>query len=266
MKKKSSLWVLSPLFFIFISCTTESQIEKQFAYAQELVIKKKYKEAIDAYSKIAKLRKFKDLSEKSMMNMASVHYFYLKDNENAFHILDGLVQRSSDITRIIKALRMKAYIYHYSIKDFEKALMEYQKVLDFDLTHREKSEVLFEIAECYFLLNQYDQARVEFLKSSELTQDILLKERISYEVATSYFLESQYEKAEATYKDHQRLFSKGKYDLQVSLNLAKSLESQEKLKEAILIYKEILKDNPKQQIAVLKLKKVEERYKIKGLK
>jgi len=266
IKKTSFLFSLHLFLFLFISCTTESNVEKQFVKAQELVVKKKYTESLNVYSKIAKQKRFKDLSEKSLMNMASVHYFYLKENENALRILDSLIQKTTHITRIIKALRMRASIFHYSVKDFEKALLAYQRVLDFDLTRREKSEVFFEIAQCYFLMGQYEQARVEFSKSSELTENLFLKERVSYEIATSFFLESLYVQAEMAYKKHQKNFLKGKYDLQVAFNLAKSLESQEKLTEAIIVYKEILKDNPQQQIAKLKLKKVEERYKTKGLK
>ncbi len=138
---------------------------------------------------------------------------------------------------VLVAQEAAAHIVKYSLRDYSRAISYYQRLLEQPTGERDK--YLYEIADCYFRLDNYSQARIELESlleeqpQSELLPDVL------YRKGGLLLLENRIKEARA---DWQRLidqFPGSSYSLQAGFNLAKMLEEEDHLQEALKAYQQL---------------------------
>jgi TolA-binding protein len=155
------------------------------------------------------------------------------------------------------ARRQVATLFKYRLDDCGQAIAAYQKVLD--LPGPANDQLQYEVADCYFRLNNFEQARIEFetllnnYPSSDLTAEIL------YRIAMTYALEGKLPDAVAAYRRVVQDWPESPYAIEASFGLATVLEEQEELLEALKILEELDGIYPKQDILKRKTEQVRER-------
>ena len=149
-----------------------------------------------------------------------------------------------------------ARIVKYSLRDYSRAIEFYQRLLDGAISKQD--QYLYEIADCYFRLDNYTQARIELetleqqYPQSDLLPDLL------YRKGGLLLLEHRLEEAR---KDWQRLiegFPESPYREQARFNLAKLLEEDNLLPEALEQYQQ-LTDYPQPSILEEKIEHLKQR-------
>lgn len=135
-----------------------------------------------------------------------------------------------------------AHIIKYSLRDYSRAIAYYQRLLDQPAGHRD--QYLYEIADSYFRLDNYSQARIELETLLEEQPQSPLLPDVLYRKGGLLLLENRISEAR---EDWQRLveqFPESRYTVQARFNLAKLLEEEDLLQDALKLYQQ-LEDFPR---------------------
>ena len=158
---------------------------------------------------------------------------------------------------MIPARRQIAVLYKYRLNDCGQAIAVYQKILD--QPGQENDQLQYEVADCYFRLNNFEQARIEFDSLLKNYPDSLLIAEVQYRIAMTYALEGKLPEAAGAYRLVIEKWVGSPHALEASFGLATVLEEQEELLEALKILEELAGIYPKQDILERKTAQVRER-------
>ncbi|MBW2477720.1 MAG: tetratricopeptide repeat protein [Deltaproteobacteria bacterium] len=135
------------------------------------------------------------------------------------------------------AQKQIAELYKYRFDDCGQAIAAYQQILDQEETNGEPLH--YEVADCYFRLNNFEQARIEFETLLKKYPSSPLNAEIQYRIAVTYALEGQLHEAEAAYRLVAETWPDSPYSIEGQFGLAAVLEEQERLREALEILDDI---------------------------
>jgi TolA-binding protein len=148
-------------------------------------------------------------------------------------------------------------LFKYRLDDCGQAIAAYQKVLD--LPGPDNDQLQYEVADCYFRLNNFEQARIEFENLLNNDPYSGLAAEVRYRIAMTYALEGKLPDAAAAYRLVIQDWPDSPYAVEASFGLATVLEEQEELLEALKILQELEGIYPKQDILKRKTDQVRER-------
>ena len=135
---------------------------------------------------------------------------------------------------VLIAREEAAQIVKYTLRDYSRAVEFYQRLLDLD--RGTPDQYYYEIADCYFRLENYPQARIELETLLEKYPDGTLTAAVLYRKGGILLLEGR---AEDARQDWQRLIEEypdSKYRIQAEFDLAKLLEEEGHLQGALQRY------------------------------
>ena len=152
--------------------------------------------------------------------------------------------------------RESARISKYSLGDFAQAISFYERLL---LSGDENGDrYLFEIADCYFQLGNYVQARIELEILGENYPDSPLLVEALYRKGGLLVLEGRNKEAGETWTALVERYPESIYRSQAEFDLAKLLEEDGRLAEALKKYQEI-DDFPQPQLLEEKIEHLKKR-------
>ncbi len=157
---------------------------------------------------------------------------------------------------VLSAQREAAKLVKYSLRDFSRAIEYYQRLLDAD--PQAGDEYLYEIADCYFRLDNYNQARIEFDSLLQNYPQSSLGATVLFRKGGLHLLEKQLDQAHHSWQQLLELYPQSDYALQARFNLAKLLEEQSLLQDALQQYQQ-LDDFPQQQLLREKIERLKKR-------
>ncbi|NOY12441.1 MAG: tetratricopeptide repeat protein [Deltaproteobacteria bacterium] len=149
-----------------------------------------------------------------------------------------------------------ARIVKYSLRDYFRAISFYQRLRE--QPGGDQDQYLYEIADCYFRLDNYTQARIELDTLLEKFPQSPLLPDVLYRRGGLLLLENR---LSAAREDWQRLieqFPDSSYSLQARFNLAKMLEEDDRLLEALDLYRQ-LEGYPRPALLQEKIKHLKKR-------
>jgi TolA-binding protein len=179
------------------------------------------------------------------------------------HALLTFLQLEHDYptSRQIHAAREEAaHILKHALRDYSGAIEVYQRLLD-SMPDR-TDQYLFEIADCYFRLDNYTQARIELETLLEVAPESPLLPEVLYRKGGLLLLEKH---PAAAREDWERLvaeFPDSRNVLHARFNLAKLLEEEGRLAEALEQYRQ-LTDYPQAELLKEKIDHLQQRMKTK---
>ena len=138
---------------------------------------------------------------------------------------------------VLPAREEAAQIVKYTLRDYSRAIEFYQRLLD--LNTGTPDQYYYEIADCYFRLENYPQARIELetllenYPHSALTADAL------YRKGAILLLEGRVDAARQNWLHLIEQYPDNKYRIQAEFDLAKLLEEEELLQEALQRYQQL---------------------------
>ena len=133
-----------------------------------------------------------------------------------------------------EARRQVAELYKYRLNDQQRALSAYQRLLDD--AGAEGDRVQYEVADCYFRLNNFEQARIEFENLQQDYPASPLGAEVRYRIAVTYALEGKADDAMNAYREVISRWPESPYAVEARFGLATALEERERIKEALEIF------------------------------
>jgi len=237
--------------------TLHTRLEKSFQKALELREAGDYDAAAELFLKLHEEHPAFARAAQSLYQAAEIQDLYLQRYPEALLTYLLLERDYPDAAEVDSAKRQVAELYKYRLNDCGQAIAAYQKVLDQPV--QDGDQLQYEVADCYFRLNNFEQARIEFESLLKNYPDSELIAEVQYRIAITYALENKLPEAAGAYRLVIDLWADSPYALEAKFGLANVLEEQEKLLEALDILESLAGIYPKQDILERKTTQVRER-------
>lgn len=182
---------------------------------------------------------------------------YLGRHEDALLTWLLLQRDHPDSARQLGVRQRVADLYKYRLNNCEQAIAVYQQVLD--ETGESGARWQYEVADCYFRLNNFEQARIEFEGLQKKYPESDLLPEVRYRVAVTYALEGLLPEAVASYRLVAETWPESPYALEARFGLAAALEEQERLLEALDVLESLVDQYPNRESLVLRIEQVKDR-------
>jgi len=135
------------------------------------------------------------------------------------------------------ARRQVAELYKYRLDDQPRAIAVFQRLLDD--AGEDVDRLQYEVADCYFRLNNFEQARIEFENLLRHYPASSLAPEVQYRVAVTLVLDGEAEPAMKAFREVPARWPQDPYAVEARFGLATVLEERERLREALAILEEL---------------------------
>ncbi len=262
---KKRLWVFLALTFVLLvaaggfwyHANLQTRLEETFQKGLALRQAGKYVEAVELFEQLHD--EYPDFVRipQSLFQAAEIQDLYLGRYSDAVLTYLLLERDYPEAAEVVPARKQVAVLYKYRLKDCSQAIAVYQKVLD--QSGPENDQLQYEVADCYFRLNNFAQARIEFGSLRKNHPQSPLIAEVQYRIAMTYALEGKLPEAAGAYRLVMERWAESPYALEASFGLATVLEEQEELLEALKILESLTGIYPNQAILERKTAQVRER-------
>ncbi len=235
----------------------QSRLEETFQNGMALRQSGRYAEAVELFSNLHDDYPSFVRVPQALFQKAEVLDLYLSRHSDALLTYLLLERDYPEAPEVDPARRQVAILFKYRLDDCGQAIAAYQKVLD--LPGPDNDRLQYEVADCYFRLNNFEQARIEFENLLSNYASSGLTAEVRYRIAMTYALEGKLPEAAAAYRLVMQDWPESPYAIEASFGLATVLEEQEELREALKILEELDGIYPKQDILKRKTDQVRER-------
>ncbi len=235
----------------------QTRLEETFQKGLTLRQEAKYSAAVELFIKLHD--EYPDFirAPQALFQAAEIQDLYLRRYSDAL-LNFLLLERDFPVAAEVGPARQKvAILYKYRLNDCSQAIAVYQKVLE--QSGKENDRLQYEVADCYFRLNNFEQARIEFESLLKKYPQSTMLAEVQYRIAMTYAVEGKLPEAAAAYRLVMENWGESPYVMEARFGLATVLEEQEKLLEALKILEDLAESYPKQDILERKTAQVRER-------
>jgi len=262
---KKRLWVFLGLTLVLLISaggywyytTQQKRLEETLQKGLALRQAEQYTEAVELFVKLYDENPDFAQAPQVLFQTAEIQDLYLGHYSEALLTYLLLERHFPGAAEVLPARQKVALLYKYRLNDCSQAIAVYQKILDQPGPGNDRLQ--YEVADCYFRLNNFNQARIEFESLQNNYPYSTLVAEVQYRIAVTYALEGKLPEAAAAYGSVVEGWAESPYALEASFGLATVLEEQEKLLEALNILEDLAGIYPKKDILERKTKQVRER-------
>jgi len=263
-KNKSRLWfwsLLALLTLLAVSLPAYRQYrqtapQRLFGEAEKLENRGAIEPAQQRYQQLYKEYPGSELAPEALLRSGRIWQLDRRHNQQALLSYLQLEHDFPDSNLVQTAREEAARIVKYSLRDYSRAIEFYQRLLD-DAGDK-GDQYLYEIADCYFRLDNFTQARIELETLIEKFPQSSLVPDVLYRKGGLHLLEKQLDAARADWQRLVEEFPESVYAPQARFNLAKLLEEEGHLLEALKQY-QLLTDYPRPALLKEKIEHLKQR-------
>lgn len=252
----------SILFILLLSLSScSNQENRDYESGQKEAAKGHYRIAVNHFGKVIKRDHNQDLVLMALRESARIYEFEIKDPKKAIEAYQIIITKSNDSAERQSAQLRVAEMTFDSLQDYEKAVLEFSKVLSFLKEPTERHRIRLNLARSYFYLNQFFQAHSEI--------DELLKESLADELRFSvmqlkgniFLAEKKFKEAIAVFTELSEEHPEKALKENIGLTLAVSHEENNDYKSAIKVLESLLDKYTPREYIELRIKRLLERQK-----
>lgn len=247
--------------FLFYNGYFEDALEKQYQRATALLDEGEYRRAISRLRGIHEHHPESSRAPQALYLAGEVLFLHLDENQEAL-LNFLLIERDYPDSDWCQAARRRvAEIYKDHLRDYERALVAYQKLLDAGASQPDR--VQYDIADCYFRLNNFEQARIEFENLLKNHPDSALLPEVLYRIGAAFFLEGKLHDAELVLTRAQQDHQDSPFAGEATFMLAQVHEERGELKAALKLLQDLEQHYPDKPALTRRLENIRQRIKKK---
>lgn len=144
-----------------------------------------------------------------------------------------------------EARRQIADLYKFRLNDQARAITAYQRLIDDDTDGADQLQ--YEVADCYFRLNNFEQARIEFEQQLRYYPTSALAPEVQFRLAVTHALEGDAERAMTAFREVPIHWPQSPYAIEAQFGLATVLEERDRLQEALSLLEALRGIYPNQE-------------------
>jgi TolA-binding protein len=217
-----------------------------------------YQAAVQMYFTLVKEHPSSPKAVEALYWAGVTQFLYLGETDKALQTLRLLLKTYPRKERAPYAQWYIAQIYELGYSDYERAIAEYRKAAAYaNREVREKS--LYSVAECLFRIGRIEEARETWtIQVAEFPNG--QQSRLAYfRLGTAAFSRGELEVSEQYYRKALENNADKELMIKAKFALAECLELGDKLKDALVLYKELEPVYPNSEAIQIKIRALENR-------
>jgi len=255
------LLLLLLLAAVFYRVNRERILEYRFTRAETLLDNGEATAAAVAFQNFQAAYPESRLAPEALFRAGEILNLYQQNHQQAL-LVYLLVVRDYPQGRWAQQARIQAAdLYKNRLGDYNQAISLLQKVVDSGVP--EADRVQYEIADCYFRLNNFEQARIEFESLQKNFPESPLLAEVQFRIGMTLTLERNFSAAATALSRVSELWPESRFATEARFQLASVYVEQELLQKALGILEGLRGQYPDPEALQLRIERVEERIRKK---
>lgn len=249
----------SALAIILLLAACSDHVEGLFDDAEKLWLAGRHAEAVSKLRVIVEEYPSSSYTSRALIKLGEIHDLDLNEPEKAIDFLARAIEKEGKSPLALKAHQKLAGIYEQSIKNYDLAIMQYQRIMNEYKGKVDEEEYMSKMSEAYFKKGDYAQVVLE-------SQELLNKHPngtravdARYQIANARFIMGDAKSAIELFRKILQDYPKSKYEYDVRLGVAICLEELEQLPKALEEYNDLKKRYPDKTLVSRKIESVKKR-------
>ena len=155
-------FTLPILFILFLLACETDQGEQLVLKANNEWIKGRNHSAIEMFKSILKKYPSGQLTEEALFRLGEIYHFSLNNSIQAISYFQEIMEINKNGPFGLGAQKYIAEIMEFTVKDYDQAIIEYQKLIHMCDEPQKDSDYQYRIASIYIKKQNYEQAFAEF--------------------------------------------------------------------------------------------------------
>jgi TolA-binding protein len=254
---RSSLWrlaryILVLVFMFNMSCRNNPSSEILLK-AGDALREGNVEEALSYYHKLTTLDPSSEVSQEAFYWIGEVYHLFKKQPKEAVEFYRKAVAQGNLTKYGEKSQKKIADIYYKDLKEYKKAIPEFQLLIDKFPGSKLLGEVQYQIGECYLSIGEYEQARIEYTALMNRYSTSGFRVDGAYRICVTYFREGDFQRARREYENFIVLYSDSPLVVNARLGLANVLEELGETDEALNQLAALEEEYPNREIILRKV-------------
>lgn len=261
MNKLASACVIA----LFLAACSD-RVADLFDDAESLWLAGRHAEAVSKLRVIVEEYPNSAYTSRALIKLGEIHDLDLNEPEKAIDFLARAVEKEGKSDLALKALQKLAVIYEQSLRNYDLAIMQYQRIRNEYKGKVDEEEYIGKMADAYFKKGDYTQSIIE-------SQELLAKYPngpraidARYQIANSKFIMGDAKNALELFRNILQDYPRSKYEYDVRLGVAICLEEMEQLPKALEEYNDLQRRYPDKTLITRKIESVKKRLSKKPIK
>lgn len=233
--------------------------KQEFEKGQKALDEENYKEALSHFDRIVKKDPDSELALPSARHAARIAFHEVKDFPSTIDYLKYLILHSKSSEERLEAQKKLAIVYFEKLLMYEKAIEEYNKLLNLNPTAEEEFNYRFNISKSYFQLNNFFQSEIELNSLLEKFDDLDKQFDVQLFKGNLFLTTKEHEKAILTFEEIMKKFPEKASKENIALSLAAVYEDLQQFDKAVEILKELRMSEQSPEFIDLKIKRLQDR-------
>ncbi len=244
-------------WLVWYVANRDSLLAEDYAAAEALLEQGRYEAAEKGFRQLYENHPGFELAPQALYQSAEVLNLYLKQYSEALLAYLRLEQAYPETPWARKAIRQVADIYKNRLRDYPKAIVVYQKLID--AGDEGEDRLRYEVADCYFRLEDYEQARIEFENLLRLHPGSELQAEAQYRLAVAWSLSGGHKEAEEAFRRLIERWPQSPYAVEARFALATTLEERDELRESLKLLEGLQGSYPNAELLEKRIDQVKAR-------
>lgn len=249
MKKFLLPWIW---FLVFFAACGENRVDRMIQKADDEWIQGHNHTAIEILKSLLDQTSNSATVEEALLRLGEINYFSLGNTSKALVYFQELLRLNKKDHFSYQAHKYIAEIVEFSIKDYDQAIIEYQKLINNFDRPNENSSHQYRIASIYYKKQDYEQAMVELEILLNTYPDSAWVEESTYKITNILYTLNRCPESRKRYQGFVGKFPKSQFLGEMEFVMASCLEDEGNLQEALQKFKSIEEQYP--YPALLKMK------------
>ena len=260
MVKKFFLWLC---FSFFLTACWQSEVDHLIQKADDEWIKGHNHTAIEILKSVLDKTNNSIAVEEALLRLGEINYFSLGNTSKALVYFQEQLRLNKKDDLSYQAHKYIAEIVEFSIKDYDQAIIEYQKLINNFDNPVENSNHQYRIASIYYKKQEYEQAIVELEILLKSYPNSVWAEESTYKITNILYTLNRCVESRNRYQGFIKKYPKSEFLAEMNFVMASCLENEGNLSEALKKFKSLEKSYPYPALLKMKVEGIASRIKKK---
>ena len=244
-------------FMLIPSCQKEDR--SLYESAERMQEQNKYEDAMNKLRFLVSEYPDSKYAARAYFKMGEISYYHFRKPEAAMDSFVRAAELDKGGATSLAAQKLIADIYQNHMRNYELAILQYQKILKDYPNIEEQEEFYYLIGRAYFSKRDYKQAIIEFKSLADKFPEGKYKEDALYYLAVCHYIGGEPDKAAGLFISFLKKHHHGKFDFDAQLGLAMSYEEMEKPEKALEVYQRMMAQYPGRDLLAKKITAMNEK-------
>ncbi len=230
-----------------------------FESAERLWLSDEHQEAADKLKLL--VSEYPDSSRVSsaLFRLGEIYYLNLEDPVKALDYFIKVTEREGKTDLNLKTHKYIAEIYERSLRNYDLAILQYQRILNEFRDIVKADEYRLSIGKAYFKKSDCGQAIIEYQTLLDEFPESGLALDARYQIANCRIIRGEPAKAIELYKSALADYPGSRYEYDIRLGIGMGYEELDQLSKALVTYEEMNKDFPDRKLIEKKIISINKR-------